>query len=103
MPSHQAVVTAAVGLHARPAAMFVRAVNETGLPVLIAREGISAVDARSLLQVMAADFQTGCTVELSVNEEVLDGPESAAHALAALRSLGSLLESQGASQQPVGT
>src|SRR6478752_8434615 len=35
LPVHKAVVSAAIGLHARPAAEFVRAVTATGLPVSI--------------------------------------------------------------------
>ena len=98
MPSHKAVVTASVGLHARPAADFVRAVMDTGLPVVIAKDGSPGVDARSLLRVMAADFQHGCEVELTVSEKDLDGPGSAEKAAAALQSLGALLATQGALQ-----
>ena len=96
LPTHKAVVTAAVGLHARPAAVFVRAVTDTGLPVTIAKAGISGVDARSLLQVMAADFHHGCEVELGVNETALNGPASHQEAREALKDLAGLLESQGA-------
>ncbi|MCO4250056.1 HPr family phosphocarrier protein [Pseudarthrobacter raffinosi] len=97
MPVHKAVVSASVGLHARPAAMFVRAVTETGLPVTIRKAGIQGVDARSLLEVMTADFPFGCEVELSVPECALSGSVSHRNAEAALRMLGELLESQGAS------
>jgi phosphocarrier protein HPr len=97
LPVHKAVVSASVGLHARPAAMFVRAVTETGLPVSIRKAGIQGVDARSLLEVMTADFPFGCEVELSVPEGALNGPVSHSDAAAALRVLAGLLESQGAS------
>lgn len=96
MPTHKAVVTAAIGLHARPAAVFVRAVNETGLPVTITKEGSPGVDARSLLQVMTADFPQGCEVELGISETVIDGRVSREKAEEALQTLGELLESQGA-------
>ncbi|HEU4666252.1 MAG TPA: HPr family phosphocarrier protein [Arthrobacter sp.] len=95
MPTHKAVVTASVGLHARPAAVFVRAVTETGLPVTISKAGVPDVDARSLLQVMAADFHQGCKVELGVSDAVLNGAMGRQNAEAALRALGELLESQG--------
>ncbi|ACL39925.1 phosphoryl transfer system HPr [Pseudarthrobacter chlorophenolicus A6] len=98
MPSHKAVVTASAGLHARPAADFVRAVMDTGLPVVIAKDGIPGVDARSLLQVMGADFQHGCEVVLSVSETALDGPGSVENAAGALVSLADLLAAQGALQ-----
>ncbi|MGM9470659.1 HPr family phosphocarrier protein [Pseudarthrobacter sp. YS3] len=96
MPVHKAVVSASIGLHARPAAVFVRAVTETGLPVRISKAGIEAVDARSLLEVMTADFEFGCEVELSVPDTAVDGPSGLQTAQAALQSLAQLLESQGA-------
>ncbi|MUU73595.1 HPr family phosphocarrier protein [Pseudarthrobacter sp. GA104] len=96
MPTHNAVVKASVGLHARPAALFVRAVTETGLPVTISKEGGPGVDARSLLQVMAADFHQGCIVELGVSDAAVRGPLGRQEAEDALRALGELLESQGA-------
>jgi phosphocarrier protein HPr len=96
LPVQKAVVKASVGLHARPAAVFVRAVTETGLPVTIAKEGSAHVDARSLLQVMTADFHQGCEVELAISEDVLDGALSRRQAGEALLALGELLESQGA-------
>ncbi|MCP9001351.1 HPr family phosphocarrier protein [Pseudarthrobacter sp. RMG13] len=97
MPVRKAVVTASVGLHARPAALFVRAVTETGLPVIIRKAGIQGVDARSLLEVMIADFPFGCEVELSVPDGALSGPVSHRDAEAALRMLAGLLEAQGSS------
>ena len=66
MPTRRAIVAASIGLHARPAAVFVRAVANTGLPVTLAKPGQPAVDARSLLEVMTADFNCGCEVELGV-------------------------------------
>ncbi|WP_411373347.1 HPr family phosphocarrier protein [Arthrobacter sp. MPF02] len=96
MATHKAVVTASVGLHARPAAVFVRAVTDTGLPVTIAKDGINGVDARSLLQVMTADFHHGCEVELAISENLLGGVVSREEAGRVLRELGELLDSQGA-------
>lgn len=95
MPTHKAVVKASVGLHARPAAVFVRAVTETGLPVTISKAGTPDVDARSLLQVMAADFHQGCKVELGISDAALSGALGRQKAEDALRALGELLESQG--------
>lgn len=95
MPVQKAVVSASVGLHARPAALFVRAVTETGLPVTIRKAGIGGVDARSLLEVMTADFPFGCDVELSVPDGALGGPVTHRDAEAALLMLAELLESQG--------
>lgn len=96
MPTQKAVVTASIGLHARPAAVFVRAVTETGLPVTISKAGTADVDARSLLQVMTADFHHGCEVELNIPDAALDGPLGREEAQDVLQTLGRLLESQGA-------
>lgn len=67
MYTRKATVAASVGLHARPAAVFVRAVNRTGLPITLARDGMAAVDGRSLLAVMSADFEHGVEVEIGVS------------------------------------
>jgi phosphocarrier protein len=96
LPTQKAVVAAPVGLHARSAAVFVRAVTDTGLPVTISKAGAAKVDARSLLQVMAADFAQGCEVELSVSEATLEDDLGRETVEAALRDLRVLLESQGA-------
>lgn len=95
LPTLKAVVTASVGLHARPAAAFVRAVTDTGLPVTIAKAGINGVDARSLLQVMTADFHQGCEVELGISDNALGADVSRENAEAALAGLAELLQSQG--------
>ncbi|WP_113717952.1 MULTISPECIES: HPr family phosphocarrier protein [Arthrobacter] len=86
MYTRKATVAAAVGLHARPAAVFVRAVNQTGLPILLAKEGLAPVDGRSLLEVMTADFLCGTEVEISVRAGGLDEElvQSAVDRLAAL-------------------
>lgn len=96
MLTEKAVVAAPVGLHARAAAVFVRAVTDTGLPVTISKAGATKVDARSLLQVMTADFPHGCEVELSVSGHVLQDALAHQTALDALRGIRELLESQGA-------
>ncbi|MFF2347503.1 HPr family phosphocarrier protein [Pseudarthrobacter sp. NPDC058119] len=96
MPTKKAVVAAPAGLHARSAAVFVRAVTDTGLPVTISKAGAAEVDARSLLQVMGADFAQGCEVELSVSGTSLGDAQWLERAEAALRELRDLLESQGA-------
>ena len=67
MYTRKATVASSVGLHARPAAVFVRAVNRTGLPVILSREGMAAIDGRSLLEVMSADFQHGVEIEIGVS------------------------------------
>ena len=61
----RARVLAAAGLHARPAAVFVQAVADSGLPVRIARPGGQEADARSILSVLALDFRHGDEVVLT--------------------------------------
>jgi phosphocarrier protein HPr len=72
MYTRKATVAAEVGLHARPAAVFVRAVNQTGLPVTLAKDGEPPVDARSLLEVMTADFLCGTEVSITVSPTAPD-------------------------------
>ena len=96
MPVRKAIVTAAIGLHARPAAVFVRAFTATGLPVIISKDGRPGVDARSLLEVMTEDFECGCEVELAVSAEALPALCSLAEAEGALEELRILLESAAA-------
>lgn len=92
MPTRQAVVGSLVGLHARPAAAFVRAVIDSGFPVTISKAGASTADARSLLEVMAADFQYGCTVQLAIEAATLSS-HRATEAERVLSALAALLES----------
>ncbi len=96
MPVCKAIVAAAIGLHARPAAVFVRAVTATGLPVTISKDGRPGVDARSLLEVMTEDFECGCEVELAVAADALRARCSVAEAENALEGLRVLLESPNA-------
>ncbi|WP_432497655.1 HPr family phosphocarrier protein [Kineococcus gypseus] len=81
MPSRTATVGSRVGLHARPASLFVQAAAATGLPVTIARDGGAPVDARSILMVMGLGARHGETVTLSAEGE---GAEQALEQLAAV-------------------
>ena len=54
-----ATIASKVGLHARPAATFVKAVAEKGVPVTIAKEGGAPVDASSILGVMTLGAGSG--------------------------------------------
>lgn len=82
-------VGSSVGLHARPAAVFVQAVVASGLPVFISKisapddagAGVGPGDARSILAVLALDVGCGDEVEL-----VTDG-ENADEVLASLAAL----------------
>ncbi|MFD9607270.1 HPr family phosphocarrier protein [Streptomyces sp. NBC_01224] len=69
------------GLHARPASVFVQAATRQPVKVTIGRDGQSAVDARSLLSVLALAAQHGDSVVLAAEG---DGAEAAVEELAAL-------------------
>lgn len=89
MPARTTTVTAEVGLHARAAAVFVRAAIDSGQPVTISKPGHPAVDARSLLAVMTQDYECGCAVELAIEDE-----NDSIRANEVLDSLVQLLSSQ---------
>ncbi|KRE38057.1 dihydroxyacetone kinase [Janibacter sp. Soil728] len=76
MPSRTATIASSVGLHARPAALFVKQANESGLDVQVARPGEEAVDATSILGVMTLGAKHGEQVEITAEgkgaEQVLD-------------------------------
>jgi len=59
MVERTVTIASAVGLHARPAALFVQAATATGLPVTVGRPGEQPVDARSILGVMALGARHG--------------------------------------------
>ena len=66
MAERRVVVAPGVGLHARPAALFVKAAGATGLAVTIAKAGTPAADARSILSVLSLDVRGGEEVVLTV-------------------------------------
>ena len=74
-------IASSVGLHARPAALFVQAATATGLPVQISKAGEEPVDARSILMVMALGAKNGEVVTLAAEG---DGAEEALDSLVAL-------------------
>ena len=61
-----ATIASKVGLHARPAAAFVKADGEQGIPVTIAKEGGNAVPAGSILSIMGLGIKQGDTVVINV-------------------------------------
>ena len=77
MASRTVSIASSVGLHARPAALFVRQASESGLDVEIGRPGEDPVDATSILGVMALGAKHGEQVVLTAEgegaETVLDG------------------------------
>ncbi|OZB81006.1 MAG: HPr family phosphocarrier protein [Microbacterium sp. 14-71-5] len=69
------------GLHARPAKIFAQAAKETGIPVTIAKDAGKAVNAASILGVIALGLEQGDYVTLSADGE---GAEAALDRLAEL-------------------
>jgi phosphocarrier protein HPr len=49
MATRTVTIASSVGLHARPAALFVQLAGESGLDIEIGRPGEDAVDATSIL------------------------------------------------------
>ncbi len=83
MPERRVAVGSKVGLHARPAAMFVQAAAKQPVKVTIAKVGGDPVDARSILSVLALDARGGDEVVLAADG---DGADQALDELAALVS-----------------
>ena len=81
MPERRVVVGSKVGLHARPAAMFVQAAAKQPVKVTIAKTGGDPVDARSILSVLALDARGGDEIVLAADG---DGADQALDELAAL-------------------
>ena len=83
MASRTVTIASSVGLHARPASMFVQAASDTGLDVEIGRPGEDSVDATSILGVMALGAKHGEEVILTAEG---DGAEEALDSLVELLS-----------------
>ena len=80
MPSFTRTIEDEVGLHARPAAMFVRAAGGFAASINVARDDRSA-DAKSLLEVLQLEAGKGAVITVSA-----DGPD-ADEALVALAAI----------------
>lgn len=68
MITKEATIGASNGLHARPAAVFVEAVENCGHDITIIFDGQEA-DASSLLEVMTLGAEHGDVVQLSGEDE----------------------------------
>lgn len=74
MASEVVVIGSAVGLHARPATLLIKAAAASGVEVTIGRVGEAAVNAASMLSVLALGGKGGESVEITVpdgNEALL--------------------------------
>ncbi|HWT33767.1 MAG TPA: HPr family phosphocarrier protein [Microbacterium sp.] len=72
MANRTVTIASSVGLHARPAALFVQAAADSGLDVEIGRPGQDAVDATSILGVMALGATHGEEVVLTASGDGAD-------------------------------
>ncbi|HKT55412.1 MAG TPA: HPr family phosphocarrier protein [Microbacterium sp.] len=72
MATRTVTIASSVGLHARPAALFVEAAAGSGLDVEIGRPGQDAVDATSILGVMALGATHGEEVVLTASGDGAD-------------------------------
>lgn len=72
MASREVRIAASVGLHARPASLFVAEVTKAGIPVQIAKEGGNPVDARSILGVMTLGAKHNDLVTLTAEGDNAD-------------------------------
>lgn len=68
MADRTLVVASAHGLHARPAALFVKAATDSGASVHL-RKGDRTVDAKSILGVISLGIDHGDEVTLTVEGE----------------------------------
>ena len=83
MPERTVTVASAIGLHARPAALFCQAAVATGIPVTITSPSGRSVNAASILGVLSLGIDHGVTVTLASEGDDAD---------AALDTLVGLLE-----------
>ena len=81
MSERQVTIGSKVGLHARPASLFAKAVKDAGVPVQIAKDGQPPVNAASLLSLLTLGAEFGEQVTLSAEGE---GAEAALDELAAM-------------------
>jgi len=75
LPKAERTVTigSSVGLHARPASLFVQAVGATGHQVTITKPSGDSADAASILSVLALAVGNGETLVVSVEGDNAEG------------------------------
>jgi len=81
MTERQATIASSSGLHARPAKLFVSAVQEKGIPITISVAGGAELNAGSILALMGLGAAKGSVVTLRSDAE---GAEKALDELVAL-------------------
>jgi phosphocarrier protein HPr len=86
MPERRVTVGPGVGLHARPAALFVKAAAALDADVRIAKAGGEAVNAKSILAVLGLDVRGDDEVVLTATG---DGADAALDGLVEMLARGS--------------
>ena len=81
MSERNATIASRVGLHARPASLFIAAVNKQPVTVTISKDGSEPLNAGSILSIMSLGAKNGDIVTLAADGE---GAEAALEELAAL-------------------
>jgi phosphocarrier protein HPr len=61
-----------VGLHARPAALFVQAATKVPMTVLVAKSGEEPVNAKSILSVIGLDVRQGDEIVITAEGDDAD-------------------------------
>lgn len=72
MAQRQATIASSSGLHARPAKLFVQAVQEKKIPITIAVEGGPDLNAGSILSLMGLGASNGTVVTLKSDADGAD-------------------------------
>jgi len=73
MTERTAIIASRVGLHARPASLFIEAVKRQPVKVTISKDGGTPMDASSILSIMSLGAGNGDAVVLAAEGEGADG------------------------------
>lgn len=88
MLERQVRIESSVGLHARPAALFVQAATKSPMEITVAKPGGVPVNAKSILAVLGLDVRHGEEIVIRVA-----GDDDGARALAVVDELVGLIGS----------
>ncbi|SDG63893.1 phosphocarrier protein [Sinosporangium album] len=72
MPERKVIVESEVGLHARPAALFVQTAAKAFIEVTVAKGAGEPVNAKSILSVLALDVRQGEAIVIRAEGEGAD-------------------------------
>ncbi|MCW2944007.1 MAG: HPr family phosphocarrier protein [Actinoallomurus sp.] len=72
MAERRVKVETEVGLHARPAALFVQAATKAPMEVTVAKSGDDPVDAKSILSVIGLDVRQGDEILITAEGDGAD-------------------------------